>query len=162
LIEELGPIPYHVDVWKAFRAGELAREWAGHYPDIFDELDLEYALNQGPHGYHFHEWLGAIVLYHATGYMSLVEAFQFKKHAEKRKLFEAIVPKPVIEFVYGPNETGVQCPDLFLYRPDHSDWFFCEVKGPTDRLSEKQKAYFQRLAEVSGRPVRLMKLRQIK
>jgi hypothetical protein len=28
LIEELGPIPYHADVWTAFRTGNLAREWA--------------------------------------------------------------------------------------------------------------------------------------
>ena len=51
-----------------------------------------------------------------------------------------------------------QCPDLALYLPDFSDWFFCEVKGPTDRLSPAQKRYFSRLEDVSGKPVRSIKL----
>lgn len=42
---------------------------------------------------------------------------------------------------------------------DFSDWFFCEVKGPRDRLAPEQKHKFEALATVSGKPVRLLWLK---
>ncbi len=48
---------------------------------------------------------------------------------------------------------------LLMYAPDMSDWFFCEVKGPGDRLRSEQMSKFEALAEVSGEPVRLMHLK---
>jgi hypothetical protein len=44
------------------------------------------------------------------------------------------------------HESHVQCPDLLVYKPDFADWFFCEVKGPKDRLREEQIRYFRGLA----------------
>ena len=162
MIEELGPVPYHSSLRQAFRSGELCETWAAEYPTIFDEQDLEYARNQGPHGYHFHEWLSAIVLYHTTGYLSLVEAFQFENHPRKRAVFKKFASKEVADFVFDSDEPpGAQCPDLALYKPDFSDWFFCEVKGPRDRLSQTQRDYFEELASVSQKSVRILKLREI-
>ena len=46
-----------------------------------------------------------------------------------------------------------------MYAPDLSDWFFCEVKGPRDRLRPVQVNKFEGLAMVSGKPVRLLYLK---
>ena len=43
-----------------------------------------------------------------------------------------------------------------MYARDLSDWFFCEVKGPRDRLRPEQKRKFEALAAASGKPVRLL------
>lgn len=38
---------------------------------------------------------------------------------------------------YSHSSSGL--PDLFLYRPDHSDYLLVEVKSPNDRLSDAQR-----------------------
>ena len=58
------------------------------------------------------------------------------------------------------NEHGsIQGPDLLMYAPDMSDWFFCEVKGPGDRLRSQQMSKFEALTTASGKPVRLLHLK---
>ena len=52
---------------------------------------------------------------------------------------------------------GTQGPDLFVYKPDATDWFFVEVKGLTDRMRAPQKKLFEELGRVSGRAVRVAK-----
>jgi hypothetical protein len=46
-----------------------------------------------------------------------------------------------------------------MYAPDLSDWFFCEVKGPGDRLGVEQETKFKALAVMSVRPVRILRFR---
>jgi len=46
-----------------------------------------------------------------------------------------------------------------MYAEDLSDWFFCEVKGPRDRLRGKQVRKFGLLAEMTSKPVRLIEFR---
>ena len=53
----------------------------------------------------------------------------------------------------------MQGPDLLVYARDFSDRFFCEVKGPGDRLRPEQKSKLGALATVSGKPVRLLRLK---
>jgi hypothetical protein len=43
-----------------------------------------------------------------------------------------------------------------MYAQDLSDWFFCEVKGPSDRLRSEQIQRFQVLADLTAKPVRLL------
>ena len=57
---------------------------------------------------------------------------------------------------------GTQGPDLLMYAPDFSDWFFCEAKGPRDTLSERQRDLFAALAQASGRAVRLVEFRRLR
>ena len=139
-----------------FRSGELAREWLRRYPELFDRDDLRLALRQPR--YHFFEWLGAVVLFNTTGYRSLVEKYEFGEHSRKVSIIQGMVPPDVLAVMHKP---GVQCPDLFVYRPDGSDWFFCEVKGKRDRLRAEQRQYFESLSEISGRAVRLLEFREM-
>jgi hypothetical protein len=43
-----------------------------------------------------------------------------------------------------------------MYAEDLSDWFFCEVKGPRDRLREEQVRKFEHLADMTSKPVRVL------
>jgi len=145
-----------------FRAGVLVARWAEMYPMLFDEDDVRIAGNQAAAGYHFFEWLAAIQLYHAQGLLSLVEQYQFANHTGKRAKLAALAAPEVIEFMIAhPEFGGHQCPDLLIYRPDMSDWFFCEVKGPTDSLSDGQARFFDALSQLSGKPVRLAEVRYL-
>ena len=52
------------------------------------------------------------------------------------------------------RDNRAQCPDLLMYDPnDPSKWFFCEVKGPGDRLQRNQFDLFRRLRITGGKSV---------
>ena len=140
-----------------WKRGVLAPEWARSFPDLFDEDDLRLATTQGPRGNHFPEWLAAIWLHKKTGYRSLVQKYEFANHARKQEIVSRLLPPEVLRLLRDRTEHGsAQSPDLLMYAPDLSDWFFCEVKGPGDHLRPEQEKKFEKLAQVSGRPVLLL------
>ena len=144
------------DEWKAL---ELQRRFAQQYPHLFDAHDLTLALGaQGRKGYHFVEWLGAIVLHLATGYNALVSKYQYSKHSAKRQVIRSLGLSDLVRQrhpVYG----NAQGPDLLMYRADLTDYFFCEIKGPDDALRNAQPAYFEHLERETGRPVQLLRFK---
>jgi hypothetical protein len=142
---------------ESFRQGTLALEWAARYPHLFDEQDVKLAQNQ--RDAHFYEWLAAILLFEATGYCSLVEKYDSRSHIKKIEVFARLVPSTVREYIC--EEINGGAPDLFVYDPMGSDWFFCEVKGPTDTVRPGQAACWHRLSELSGREVRLLRFEYI-
>lgn len=108
----------------------------------------------------FFEWLGAIVLYQRRGYLSLVEQYQFKKHKHKQSILSQLnFPglQKAMEYQRRINKT--QAPDLLAYKPDYSDWFFCEVKGGKDYLRQTQKDHYIKLSELSGKPIYLLEFK---
>jgi len=137
-----------------FRSGQLRDEWAEKYPQLFDEDDVRIARTQAH--YHFYEWFAAVHYYRGKGYLSLVEQYQFPLHQGKRLIITRLMSPDLIRFI----ETGsAQAPDLLVYAPDYSDWYFCEVKGPGDRLSSKQTRWFLDLEAQSGKEVVVLYLR---
>ncbi len=48
-----------------------------------------------------------------------------------------------------------------MYSPDHSEFFFCEVKGPNDSVSATQQVLFEALASATGREVGVLWFRCI-
>jgi hypothetical protein len=163
VLREIGVVEFHPSQWERFTSGQLWQDWAKSFPDIFDEMDVQIARNQAPPPmrYHFFEWLAAVVLYQTTGYLSLVEQYEFPSHQRKRTILQRVVPPDLLEFItdhsipYG----HVQCPDLLVYSPDFSDWFFCEVKGPRDTLSQPQRQFFHALAERSGKQIAILRFK---
>ncbi len=146
-----------------FISGELWQEWSEKYPDLFDADDRRIARNQARLGYHFYEWLAAMLIYHSTGYLSLVELYYTKTHKGKQSALEKINSSSLNGLIAKQRlEEGIKFPDLLVYSPDFTDWFFCEAKGGRDRLAEKQENFFQKLAEVTQKPVRLIKFRLAK
>ncbi len=135
-----------------FRAGRLVGEWSSRYPTLFDARDTETALNQP--NYHFYEWATAVHLLENHGLHSVHEGYAYKSHPKKRDRVTSIVGAAWPRFVAGLGRyDAFRCPDLFVYRAGTDDWFFCEVKGPGDSLSDSQRTFFDELNAALGRPV---------
>jgi hypothetical protein len=151
------------ELHQRYRDGFLAPEWASAYPMIFDHDDLRIAETQSKKGYHYFEWLSAILLFHTNGLLSLVECYTFRSHPRKRSLVERLCGDNTARFLFDKGvEARAQCPDLLVYHPDLSYWFFCEVKGPTDRIQDNQVTWFHVLEEVTGKKVYLIQLSEVK
>lgn len=144
-----------------FRDRVQVLNWAITYPMIFDNDDLSIAMNQAKMGYHFHEWLAAVLLFHTEGVFSLVEQYQFSKHKRKREVLGKLHIDPsIINYMEKhPKHGWTQCPDLLVYEPDYSDWFFIEVKGPKDKVSQRQRDFFKDLAIMADREVKIVKFK---
>ena len=159
-MKSLGVFEYDPQQREKFVSGGLWVQWAKDYPDIFDQQDIQIAKNQaGPKmKYHFHEWLAAVLIFHTYGYRSLIEQYEFEAQIGKRAIIKRLLPRDVFTLVTDHKSAfgGIQCPDLLAYSPIDSDWFFCEVKGPGDRLREKQSRFFEELARVSGKEIRVV------
>ena len=112
------------DLWKK---GVLAPAWAQRFPELFREHDLELAKTQGPDGFAHIEWLATIVLHHTTGYHC---AGDYEFHPPN--VADLLIKRTpgLRALIDDRTEHGAcQGPDLLMYAPDLTDWFFCEVKG---------------------------------
>jgi hypothetical protein len=160
MLRELDTFPFSLDQREHFRTGELWRMWVEQYPMLFDADDRQLALGQAHMGYHFYEWLAAILLHHATGYHALVGKYQFAKHSRKQEVVGALLPEGVRAVLHDVLTYGhTQGPDLLMFAPDYSAFFFCEVKGPKDSLKPAPRILFEALAKATGREVGVLRFR---
>ena len=104
-ITDIGSVEIQRSQQALWKSGTLAAEWARRFPELFDEDDRRLAETQGPLGYHFCEWLAAIVLHHATGYLSLVSKYEFAKHRRKQEIVEKLLPANLLPILR--DRTGV-------------------------------------------------------
>lgn len=152
---ESNPIFFAPEQRERFRSGDLAREWASRFSDLFDSDDLRLALSQ-PNN-HFCEWLSAILIFETTGWLSLVEKYEFGSHRRKTAIVEKLLPPEVLGEM---KSSKIQAPDLLIYSKDFSEWRFCEVKGPGDKIREVQAEQFEKLERVSGKRIEVIYLRE--
>ena len=129
---------FHSSQRERFRDGTLVSQWRSKYPELFDDDDVRVLKTDHQRTYHFFEWLSAILLFEATGCISLLETYLAKSHRRKRATVKKIVPKRVFGWM-DRHKTGQ--PDLFVYCPETHNWFFCEVKGGSDRVSDNQREW---------------------
>ena len=134
-----------------FRHGALWRQWAREYPWVFDEADVRLVAPRARHGRLFSEWLAA-TFYGRQGYRVLIGKYQFAMaQPRKSETFRRIAPKAVVDL---PTLGGAfgrrQGPDLFVYSKDERTWFFAEVKGSGDTVSDEQKELFAEIEQRSG------------
>jgi|SRR5882724_1650877 len=167
-LAEIGTFDIPHERRKRFIAGKLWPEWAKEYPRIFDADDQRLAKNQACHYCHFYEWQAAILLYEKKGYLSLIEKYDCKNHKQKQAVLQQLVSQKLmssslLELLVNRRQLGyhTQPPDLLAYKTDLADWFFCEVKGPKDKLRPEQNRYFQELAVECGKPIQLIQFRLI-
>lgn len=160
-LHDLGCLEFDANLRERWKRGELHPVWASEFPSLFDDDDLRLAKGQGvEYGSHFIEWLGAAVLHLATGFHALVGKYEFPaKHPKKGEVVKSLPIPETVREILEDRAKGSQCPDLLMYAPDLSDWFFCEIKGPGDHLRTNQLLVFERLAAASGKPVFLLKLK---
>jgi hypothetical protein len=159
---DLGCLYFDLDQKQLFKEGKLHREWAALYPFLFDSDDIRLVESQGKWGTHFIEWLGAIVLYRATNFYSLLGKYEFKTHLRKCDVVKNLSLPDSVSEILRDRRKGAQCPDLLMYAPDLSNWFFCEIKGGRDKLKATQRVVFERLAASAGRPVCLLSFKSAK
>ncbi|HLE03289.1 MAG TPA: VRR-NUC domain-containing protein [Anaerolineales bacterium] len=151
-------IPFNPDDRTAFINGLLAPKWASRYPFLFDAADLDMTRSQPR--YHFYEWFAAVEIYEHIGFHSLAEKYQFKKHKQDHAIFKELVGLSAYhQIAESGNSARPQAPDLLVYKPDRSEWFFCEVKGPGDDITPTQSQFFAMIERVTGSPVRIARLR---
>jgi hypothetical protein len=152
---EIEPVVYFDrEQRRLWRSGQLPRTWRREYPAIFDPDDLRLALSQPDYG--FYEALVAVHLFEARGYLSLLPKYECPSAGYKREKLRRICDEHVINFMENAEGTQKQPPDLLVYEPDESDWCFCEVKGPGDRLRPEQEAYFDQLRQLTGKPLHVV------
>ena len=134
----------------------LADQWFGIYPDLFDEDDLRLTKTQPQN--HFCEWFAAIHLFHCHGAYSLVEKYGATTHPKKLPIFETLLNarrrKILDDICYG--RFSVQPPDLLVYTPDRQHCWFVEVKGPRDRIADKQRRSHTAIRQQLKVPVNLI------
>ena len=160
-IELLATLDVDETLRKKFQSGELAKEWREKYPELFDEDDLRLAFSQPIN--HFYEWFAAIYLFEEKGYFSLIEKYQYKNHPEKQSTVKKLDFEDLRRVMdYQRLKNQVQLPDLLVYKPDFSDWFFCEVKGGTDKLRPEQEEEFRIFSELSKKPIYMIEIKPIK
>ena len=158
-MREIGPLEVDRARQRAWRAGRLQYLWAAAYPQLFDENDVRLATNGGGHAsYHFVEWLGAIVMHHMTGYHALIAKYQLPSHKRKQSIVRELGLDELLLRKHGVFG-GTHGPDLLMYAPDRSAYFFCEVKGPGDDISSRQRAYFLHLESETCKPIRILRFR---
>lgn len=138
------------------RSNRLARIWRTTYPQIFDDDDLRLATRQ-PH-YHFVEWIAAIHLFTATNLYSLMGKYAFKNHARKRRIALGLMGKRKLDLL---RDLQGQPPDLFVYRPATSEFWFVEVKGPHDRARAVQQQDQKRISALFHCPVDEIRVREV-
>jgi len=147
-------------------SGELAGAWAKEFDFLFDEEDLRVAtgIEGQKQQMHFSEWFTAIKMFEATGYYSLNENYDYAGHTAKQAILKKLVsPEALSLMVKHVSEKGnLNCPDLLMYKPDFSDWYFCDVKGPGDNVRPEQAHYWQELLEVTGKRIVRVNLKEIK
>ena len=154
---------YHSAQRARFRSGSLADEWVARYPMIFDSADRDLVKNQPT--YHFFEWLSAVLIYEATGWLSLVESYTAGTHPDKRDRLRGIVGDDIFKEL-DLHQSGQ--PDLFVYQPGTDQWFFCEVKGGPDKERENQREWRERFRKlltdlrVRGERIRMIQLKETK
>lgn len=128
---------------RAFMEGSLVDALVKEYPQLYDEDDIKLAKGpQGREGTHFCEWYAAKIVHELTGFYVLVEKAEVPSHEHKAAVLKKLMPQGHIDFIYQLNKPyfgSSQCPDLLVYAPDFSDWYFCEVKGPGDSVREIQE-----------------------
>jgi hypothetical protein len=149
---------YYPPTLRARWPDPLAKEWKSSYETIFDDDDLRLASSQQRN--HFCEWLVAVCLFHQHGVYSLLEKYGYGNHERKVAVLQQLMGLRDRQFIQGmAKELQAQPPDLLVYRPDYSEYWFAEVKGPGDRLKPKQRESHDRIRSKLGARVETILVR---
>ncbi len=133
----------------------LAGLWWRAYPELFDDADLR-QLGKQPDN-HFREWLTAVHHHHRYGVSVLVEKYMCSadSHPRKYELLERVVGRDAAAFLR-TFVRGGQPPDLLVYAPGYSQYWFVEVKGSKEGPTEAQPETFDRIREELGARIELV------
>jgi VRR-NUC domain-containing protein len=128
----------------------LAGHWSKAYPELFWEEDRVLVHSQCAFPrmrfYHFVEWFAAIHLFHTTtGIRVLIEKYIRKVRGERFARLTDVLKSDQVSFLQ--YELEGRPPDLFVYRPQTRKFWFVEVKGPGDGLSDRARRDHELIAK---------------
>ena len=136
----------------------LATDWRLSYPHLFDDDDLRLTRRQPR--YHFFEWLTAVHLFHRDGVHALLAKYAYTNHPRKGQVLRQLLSESECTFLRDMKPIAhVQPPDLLVYLPNSTRYWFVEVKGPRDRLSPRQIQSHKDILSHLGVPVELVEIR---
>ena len=163
-LKEFGRFGYFESQRELFKSGQLWKLWYEQYPNLFDDKQLQWAHGQAKYGYHFFEWMGKILLHTATGYLPMGgNEYRIRPQNRKTQQLEKTVSPEALDLIeHCLAIYHCQAPDLLMYAPDYSDYFFCEVKGNSDRLSQAQLKFYLDLQSTTGKPVYILYFFRVK
>jgi VRR-NUC domain len=141
-------LTYPKELMNTWRTGALARRWRQEFPDLFRARDYEIIQNQFVHGFHLGEWFVARH-YWTQGHRVLIEKYAFESHPEAYAIAAHLLGKSGLEFIHA-HRLSCQPPDLLIYEPDMSSFFFAEVKRHRDRMKPAQQEFFETLERRFG------------
>ena len=162
-IVQIGTVPYAPETKGLWEQSRLQPVWYSQYAGtLFTEGDMRIVSPGHQPRLHFGEWLAAIAFYNTFEWISLQEDYYWQSDPEKTDLLPQILPGPVCDYCldWHVNGKDAQLPDLLVYAPDYSGWFFCEVKVE-DSLSEKQAKVFSQLCDIARKPVALLRCKEV-
>lgn len=150
-------LTYPRNLFELWRSGEIAGSWHVEYPLLFKDSDWRTIRNQYALGYHFGEWFSARHFWNA-GHRVLIEKYVFPgSHREDFAIAERLLGKEALLYLKG-KARQCQPPDLLVYLPDFSSFFFAEIKLESDVLREEQRVYFDEVEKLCGCEVWIVKL----
>jgi hypothetical protein len=122
---------------------------------VFWDIDLELSVWGNQPTKHRYEYSSAITIFRRYQYMCLVEKYGGhgqETHSVKRYMVEKVAGAEVARILGATGVNKIQCPDLFVFVEDMSDWCFVEVKGPGDKVRPEQIDSFNKLSSLTGKP----------
>ena len=137
------------------------KQWADDYRGIlFNDRDIQSKENSTQRHNYFHEWFSAITIFNRYDLRSFGGWYAAKDAAHRNKV-EAIrervsqdVGNAITTPVTAAKSPTAGLPDLFVYRDDNkTEWFFAEMKGPTDKISKTQEMKSDGLDQAAGKNV---------
>lgn len=160
---KLKTLRYDSSLKEKWTRGELQQSWSRKYPDLFDEDDLDFALNQK--NQHFGEWFAAIY-YFQRGWKVFIEHYAYGRRKNspffhirerKNKKVKQLIGEKGFNFLryLGGKERQIRPPDLFVFN-DKGKFFFAEVKWGTDRLRNYQQNFFSQIKKKIGARIELI------
>jgi hypothetical protein len=150
---------YFTSELRAQWPSQLVERWSKECPDIFDEEHIRNTKLQPRN--HVNEWFAAVSLFRSRGALSLVEKYLFANHSRKVALLEKILnPAQLTALREIHKRLGIQPPDLLVFLPDFSRFWFAEVKGPGDRIRPAQRESHEAIRRELGVPVQQIAVRR--
>jgi hypothetical protein len=130
---------------------------------LFRPYDLKYTVSFNRHGskYHLVEWFAAICLYHMTGANISFKRYSYGPETWKRKKLKEIVGVNGAAFLERGGGIKGFPPDLLLYDQEGRLIRFAEVKGPNDRLHQRQQKDFTRIRKRFRKKIELVRVRYV-
>jgi hypothetical protein len=134
------PLTFPSKLRAQWKSEDLRRKWFRQYQGIVTARE-----NVLQPSYGFREWFTALHFWETYGFRSAI-GYRLKSRPDPQRIVRTRIGDDLWKVLLKSERGG--WPDLFVYDPeDPRDWFFVETKGPGERLTRSQAAWFPKLKQ---------------